>query len=170
MTTLTDRARIASRVFVPGSTHQLQLNVMLFRIGAASGSLNSATGGDRCLCDIANQRPDLLSPNGIYLDNSGRPGTQYLNPAAFGQPALGTLGNMGRTILRLPMTWQFDIAVSRNFQVREAQRMELRVEAFNVTNTVFMMNPTTNISSNTFGQVLSSRDPRIMQFALKYVF
>jgi hypothetical protein len=48
--------------------------------------------------------------------------------------------------------------------------MEFRAEAFNLTNTVFKNSPVTNLNSNTFGQVLSARDPRIMQFALKYVF
>jgi hypothetical protein len=33
-----------------------------------------------------------------------------------------------------------------------------------------MKDPTTNFNSNTFGQVLSAQDPRIMQFALKYFF
>ena len=37
--------------------------------------------------------------------------------------------------------------------------------------TAFRMNdPTTNFNSNIFGQVTSAKDPRIMQFALKYVF
>src|ERR1051325_11654152 len=42
-------------------------------LGAASGSNASASSrADRCLCDISGQRPDLLLPNGIYLDKSGR--------------------------------------------------------------------------------------------------
>jgi hypothetical protein len=69
-----------------------------------------------------------------------------------------------------PGTCQFDMALSRTFQVREAQRIEFRAEAFNVTNSLIRLNPTTTLNSNTFGQIISSRDARIMQFALKYVF
>jgi len=137
----------------------------IFRV-LAGEYLNITTNQDRALNAITDQRANQVLVN-PYGDKSMK---NYLNPAAFTLPALGTLGNVGRSSVRGPGYWQFDIAVSRNFQVREAQRMELRVEAFNITNTVFKMNPTTNISSNTFGQVLSARDPRIMQFALKYVF
>jgi len=48
--------------------------------------------------------------------------------------------------------------------------MEARFEAFNVTNSLRPMNPILNLSSAQFGQVLAANDPRIMQFALKYVF
>jgi hypothetical protein len=146
-------------------------------LGAASGSNASASSSaDRCLCDISGQRPDLLLPNGIYLDKSGRPGTQWLNPAAFGQPALGTLGNLGRANIRLPMTWQFDMAISRVFRVKENQTLEFRTEAFNVLNSFRLGDPTgkppldMNLSSAQFGKVRLSLDQRILQFAMKYIF
>jgi hypothetical protein len=69
-----------------------------------------------------------------------------------------------------PGTWQLDTALSRAFQVREAQRLELRVEMFNITNSFRMKDPDPTFGSGTFGKVTSSLDPRIMQFALKYVF
>ena len=69
-----------------------------------------------------------------------------------------------------PGTWQFDTALSRTFQFRETQRLEFRAEAFNITNSLRMNDPITNFNSGIFGQVTSAKDPRIMQFALKYVF
>jgi hypothetical protein len=62
------------------------------------------------------------------------------------------------------------MALSRTFQLKERQKIEFRAEAFNVTNTVHFNNPTQDFDSNTFGQVTTARDPRIMQFALKYIF
>ncbi len=93
-----------------------------------------------------------------------------ISSAAFAQPALGTLGNVGAGSIAGPGTWQFDVAISRSFRIREGQSLDFRAEAFNVTNSFLMNDPVTNLNSNTFGQVLSAKDPRIMQFALKYVF
>jgi len=131
------------------------------------------TGGlavDQCLCDLNNQRPNLVLPNNKYLDRSGRPNTQWLNPAAFALPPAGTLGNMGRNTLELPAAWQFDMAVARTFRLREAQSLEFRAEAYNVTNSFRPGLINTTLTSAQFGRILTSLDPRIFQFALKYAF
>jgi hypothetical protein len=138
-------------------------------LGAASAGQAGAAGVDRCLCDLSNQRPDLILTN-VYLDTSGRPNTQWLNPVAFAQPAVGTLGNMGRTNLRLPTAWQFDVALARVFQFHERQSVEFRAEAYNVFNSFRAGTIDTNFSSANFGKIRSALDPRIMQFALKYLF
>ena len=140
-------------------------------LGAASGSNASASSSaDRCLCDISGQRPDLLLPDNVYLDKSGRPSTQWLNPAAFGPPAVGTLGNLGRSNIKLPMSWQFDTALSRIFRFRETQSMEFRAEAFNVLNKFRTGAIDTNFSSAQFGKIRNALDQRVLQFALKYLF
>jgi hypothetical protein len=126
------------------------------------------TGLDRLLSGTAaNQRPNqiLTSP---YGDRDTL--TNYLNPSAFAQPDLGTIGNMGALNVVGPSNWQFDLAVSRNFRFRETQQLEFRGEAFNVTNSMIPGTPTTSRNSNTFGQINTSRDARVMQFALKYSF
>jgi hypothetical protein len=121
--------------------------------------LDGTTGG--------NQRPNQIlgSP---YGDKSSL--DSYLNRAAFAFPASGTMGNIGRGNILGPSTWQFDMALSRIFRVGETQRMEFRAEAFNLTNSVRRGNPTTTLSQSTFGRIQSADDPRIMQFALKYIF
>jgi hypothetical protein len=153
-----------------------QTGIRTVTLGTPVTSSRTTSGIDICLCDVQNPRPDLLLPNGIYLDKSGRPGTQYLNPAAFGTPKLGTLGNMGRTNLVFPATWQFDTALSRVFKTRESQSVEVRIEAFNVLNS-FRPGTSgggpivdTNLNSPTFGKIRFALDPRVMQFAMKYVF
>ena len=132
--------------------------------------MNITTNQDRALSSVTGsgggQRVNQVLGNPYGNGTVGN----YLNPAAFALPAMGTLGNMGVASVRGPGYWQFDAALSRTFQLRETQKFEFRVEAFNLTNSVQMMDPDTTLNSNTFGQVLSSRDPRIMQFALKYFF
>ena len=128
--------------------------------------MSITTNQDRALNGVANQRVNQLMAD-PYGDKTP---SRYLNPAAFALPAFGTLGNSGAGSVLGPGTWQFDLAVSRTFQVREAQKLDFRAEAFNVTNGFRMDEPVKNLNSNTFGQVLSAKDPRIMQFAPKWVF
>ena len=131
--------------------------------------LTVTAGTDRALNGISGQRANqiLVDP---YRDKSAGPLSQFLNPAAFAQPALGTLGNMGRYNIRGVNTWSFDAAVSRIFNFREDQRLEFRAEAYNVLNSFRPSDPNVALNSSTFGIIRTALDPRIMQFALKYVF
>jgi hypothetical protein len=133
----------------------------------STGSWLTVTSGqNRALTGVSDQRPMQVLEN-PYGDKSL---TNFLNPAAFVQAPLGSLGNMSRANVQGPGTWHFDLALSRVFRFRETQRVEFRAEAYNVTNSLRPQNPATNLSSSDFGRISSSRDPRIMQFAVKYVF
>ena len=99
------------------------------------------------------------------------PCISWLNAAAFQQPALGTLGNIGVLNVLGPTFFQFDMALVRQFRIREGQRLEVRGEAFNVTNSLRSNNPGVTLSTpNTFGRILSAQDPRILQLAVKFAF
>jgi len=136
----------------------------------STGSYLTITSGtDRALTGIGSQTANQILEN-PFQDKSAGPSSIYLNSAAFAIPALGTLGSMGRANIVGPGTWQLDAALSRSFQLREAQRLEVRAEAYNITNSFRPQNPTTALNGATFGQIRTSLDPRIMQFALKYVF
>jgi hypothetical protein len=128
--------------------------------------MSMTTNVDVALTDSVNQRVNQIQGNPY----GNKTAAHYLNPAAFALPAAGTYGNSGKGAIAGPGMWQFDMALSRIFQVRERQTMEFRAEAFNVPNAVRMNDPTTVLNSNIFGQVTSGPDPRIMQFALKYFF
>jgi hypothetical protein len=137
----------------------------IFRI-LSGDHLSVTTSQDRALNNTFGQRVNQILGN-PYGDKSVK---NYLNPAAFALPPLGTLGNSGMASIAGPGTWQFDMALTRTFQLREGQNLEFRAEAFNVTNAFRMQDPVTNFNASNFGQVTSAKDPRILQFALKYVF
>jgi hypothetical protein len=145
----------------------------------------------------AGQYNDPQRPNQILADttatNRGQ-GTScggvncvaWFNPAAFAAPTTGTYGNMGVASLRGPGFWEWDQTVSRQFRVTENQRLELRAEAFNVTNSVRFNLPVsggnnlqvgngqlgyiTAATSTTGSTSPTGNGGRIMQLALKYVF
>jgi hypothetical protein len=48
--------------------------------------------------------------------------------------------------------------------------MQLRFEFFNATNYVNFSNPVSVMNVTNFGTILSAGNPRILQFAGKYVF
>jgi hypothetical protein len=133
---------------------------------SAGAPLTLSSGVDTLFIGT-NARPIQILGN-PYGDKSSL--TNYLNPLAFTRPTTGNYGNMGPSNIQGPGTWQFDMALSRTFRLRETDRLEVRAEAFNVTNSLRPGDPGTDWSTNTFGRITTSRDPRIMQFALKYVF
>jgi hypothetical protein len=138
--------------------------------------LNVTTGLDQALTGNATvQRVNQVLPD-VYLPSKGQNG--WLNPKAFAEPALGTFGNMGAGAIRGPGAFVFNTALSRVFRIREHHSLEARAEAFNLPNWVNLYNAVTTLSAANFGQIVaaaptltsSTNDPRILQFALKYVF
>jgi len=135
--------------------------------------LNVTLTSDPARTGIANQRPNLLLDN-PYGDKSY---TNYLNRAAFAEPALGTLGNLERNGIVGPGTKVVDVALVRLFRFG-SHRIEARTEAFNVfnwfnpsTNPATINNsPIVNLNNVQFGRITAADDPRIMQFAIKYSF
>jgi len=154
-------------------------------VGVHSGSYFSITTGvDNALNSISGQRPQQLLPNPYCANRSY---TCWLNPAAFGTPGsgslanlVGTLGNMSPNNLVGPGYFDVDLALTRRFQVKEKQSVEIRAEAFNIENRVNFLNPSnpglvgnasgSALNSSNFGKILSDVSPRIMQFAVKYFF
>jgi hypothetical protein len=144
--------------------------------------LTITAGADRALTGLAGQVADVVLEN-VYQDKSGKLGSQYLNRAAFALPALGTYGDSGFYAFDGFADWGLDAALSRVFQLPGTHRVEARIEAFNLTNAVRPFSPSitanpllaqpsaeVNFSSATFGRVTAVQEPRILQFAVKYVF
>jgi len=144
----------------------------------------AGTGGDQAYNGVAipggGALPIPQRPNQVLSDTASptrsqgclpSPCVSWFNVAAVAQPVAGTYGNMGVGSLRGPGFWDWSQTVSRKFQVAERQELEIRLEAFNVTNSLRLGNPNVTLSGGQFGRITSSNGgPRVMQVALKYVF
>jgi hypothetical protein len=133
----------------PGQTHA---NI------ATTGSVQQRVGGN-------------LSPSG-FLNASAFcaiPTAASLNIASTDTSTV--YGNSGLGIIRGPGQNNWDMSIAKTFAIRESQTLQFRSEFFNAWNHPQFSNPVTAVSSPSFGQIGSaSVNPRIIQFALKYVF
>jgi len=94
----------------------------------------------------------------------------YLNPSQFNDPTLGQFATTPRSICCGPGENQWDITFSKRIALTEAKYFQFRADVFNLFNKTEFVNPDGNFSNTTFGQVLQARDPRLVQFALKFYF
>jgi len=112
-------------------------------------------------------------------------GDGWFNSAAFcAPPAVGAVngvgggpgfGNMGIGNILGPGQYNWDISVSKLFNIRESQSLQFRTEfynAFNHPQFSNVLNGDANARNGTgFGQIVStSVSPRVIQFGLKYLF
>lgn len=85
-------------------------------------------------------------------------------------PSLRTYGTLPRNFLRGPDYVNLDMAISKITAITERLKLEIRGDFFNMFNHTEFENPDTNITSATFGQVLNTYDPRIIQLAARISF
>lgn len=83
---------------------------------------------------------------------------------------LGTIGNSGRTLCCGPGINNTDFSFSKQTPITERMQMEFRADIFNIWNHAQFTSTDGNISDATFGRPLRTRDPRLVQFALKFRF
>ena len=149
-------------------------------------------------------RPYVISNSSIYL-SSPQPngsGIQYLVPvssadfplAPVGPFFTGTganrtqvlpagIGTLGRDTVRTPGEFDLDLAVDRQFPIRERARLEFRVEAFNLLNHTNFLAPNTSLTvtsnpstgqaifnSPSFGLITGARSARFLQLVVRFEF
>lgn len=135
--------------------------------------LGSTTNGG-----LRGNRADLVGnpTGGVTGTNDPVFGLPYLfNPAAFADPALGSFGNSGRAIFRLPGRNNTNLSLSRYFYFNtdKSRYLQLRLESFNIfNNTQFLCcSGNQNLAGNsTTGLPSGARLPREFQFAAKFNF
>jgi hypothetical protein len=134
----------------------------LFFLGASAPQLNG--------------RLQIVDPKIVQTFNTYNygpvSGHYYLNAdqTKFTDPTLGTFATTPRSVCCGPGENQWDITVSKRVALSEARYFQFRADVFNLFNKTQFNNPDGNFSNSTFGQVQTARDPRLVQFALKFYF
>jgi hypothetical protein len=130
--------------------------------------------------DTGPNRPDLTGdPDGPQTQD------EWFNAApigssgsAFGRPARGTFGNLGRHELRGPGFWQVDASFFKNIWLGENRRLEVRIESVNIFNHTNLGNPNGEVGvpgndNPDAGRITGTSGaytPRNFQFGFRFIF
>ncbi|MCX6628394.1 MAG: hypothetical protein NTW28_12280, partial [Candidatus Solibacter sp.] len=104
---------------------------------------------------------------------------RWFNTAAFARPGMYDPGNAGRYNVRNPGVANWDMALSKRFNVKGEKRyFQFRWEAYNAfnhtqysgLNATARFDPAGNQTNTLFGTVTSTRTPRVMQGSLRFTF
>jgi hypothetical protein len=133
-------------------------------------------------------RPDIVSDPLANIPANPNGGIPYaFNPFAFRTTLSGQIGNSPRSPFRFPSQFFTDVNLTKNFNFTERYKLQFRAEFYNVFNrTIFndvfqtipdrlptdaAFNSIQNLAAiSQFGQFFSTRDPRQIQFGLKFYF
>jgi hypothetical protein len=111
------------------------------------------------------QRPNIVGDPHIANPTIQK----WFNTAAFAQPAPYTFGNAPRTMpdVRAPGFNNADLNIQKWWNWGERLRIQFRAEMYNAFNHTNFGGPDRIFGSATFGQVLSAREARSIQFGMK---
>ena len=142
------------------------------------GGLTDNTGGS------VNARPLVLCNPNRQAANAPDGTPVFVDASCFARPLTrGEIGNASRNMIRRPGVVNSDLAMFKNFRVREKLRLQFRWETYNIfnhtnfndidTDLTLNLNTTTNQVTQTnarFGQPITARSPRVMQGSLRISF
>jgi hypothetical protein len=128
-----------------------------------------------------NQRPNVTCSNlrtGISYYEAAATGQPYLNTDCFADPGDQVPGNAPRHFsnLRGPGIRNLDLSLSKEFEIREDMKLQIRAEMFNATNTPRFAFPNAGWGNEGFGLVESTASGssggtfRKMQFGARFQF
>jgi hypothetical protein len=100
-------------------------------------------------------RPDRILNRPIWVADTNVPAGRRLNPLAFQAAPSGVQGTLGRNSIAGFGMGQVDLALRREFRVRDRKVIQVRVEAFNVLNQANFADPVKFLDSAVFGQSTS---------------
>ena len=141
-----------------------------------SGSpVNVTISADRANIGITGlQRPDLAGPVpslNCVPDPAAPPRLMNcFDRSAFALPAQFTFGSASRNLLRGPKFVNTDLSFMKNVIVGGGATVQIRVEMFNIFNTVNWGNPNATFDSANFGLITSAGAMRQVQLGAKLLF
>lgn len=122
-------------------------------------------------------RPDILTTHGAAIMSGwGTTQRQYLDKSAFALPPTDDFGvnirpgTLSRRALYGPGLKNIDFVVQKNFRAGESQRLQLRIDFYNMFNTVNFTRVNQNARSGTFGLLNRVAPPRRVQLMIRYSF
>lgn len=117
-----------------------------------------------------NQRPNVVT--GVSPIPQNQSINDWLNAAAFSQPAAYTFGDAPRFFSNIhgPKYFGWDMGIQKWWNVTESKRIQFRFEMFNALNHPDFFQPDTNLGDLNFGKITSAYQARTAQFAGKFYF
>jgi len=116
--------------------------------------------------------PNVTAGN-LEINRDPRNGQPYFNTSLFSIAPLGSPGTSPRRFFYGPGMDNWDMALLKVTHLSESKVFEMRLETFNTFNHAQFFGPTSvnaNISSTSFGQIVSAMPSRVMQVAAKFNF
>ena len=106
---------------------------------------------------------------GVGTDNLGNAAT--FDGQIFFNPVAGEVGTLPILAFDAPSVWTINAALSKRTRIVGRTSLELRIEAFNLTNSVSFYTGDFNINSTTFGRITSTGNTsRIVQLTARLDF
>ncbi len=140
-------------------------------------------------------RPNWVYGQPLWIADTAAPGGRVLNTAAFAPAtaalgAVGAQGNLGRNVPSGFGMWQLDLALKREFHIKERFGIDLRLDSFNALNHPNFGDPVKYLDNVLFGNstsllnmelgtgspgsglapALQTGAPRQLQMALRFHF
>jgi outer membrane receptor protein involved in Fe transport len=139
-------------------------------VQAQTGFPLSVTNSQLDIRFLTNRPDATCDPN----DNAPQTVEKWFNTECFVARPLAQTGdrpgNAGRNSIRGPGFTSSDLSLFKNIQFTSSQRLQLRLEAFNVFNQPRFNNPSGAIGTANFGRITSAQDGRVIQLGIKYLF
>ncbi|ADV82394.1 TonB-dependent receptor, plug [Terriglobus saanensis SP1PR4] len=132
-----------------------------FTVTTNTNNTNSFSSGS--------QRANIVGDPYVSSGQRG-PSQQWLNAAAFAQPATFSFGTQRRNSLRGPGFATLDFSLIRAVSFGEGRALQLRGEVFNALNHTNLTTPSATYGSSTFGTITSAYAARQLQIGARFVF